>query len=447
MNHHHREQKAAIITAAFSEWGKSHFTVMSLQPIAARLAITKPALYRYFRNKDDLLDTMITTFADDLGQGLDGFLARSAPPALADAVRDYYGFLFQFFTTRPFYLAFLLFFIIRKAKSLPASLTSRFERLNDYFFSHMESGPTDGGPLARAAAARYIQMHGVFWLMQVFRRDRGEHGTAENRLLDFRKRINRPEAEKIRDQAVVYCLQGYCGRARLSPSVMASIAASCWITPADLPEPDRIFSAVEAVIGEAGLSGASVERIAERIGINKSSLYFYFKNRDEMLKQTIRRERDHFLALLIRCVDSRATFAEKLFAYCTAVFSYMKSNPPLMSVLHWMQYQNIGVAPARDDIAPLIKKFEFLQDAVRSGELEFRGGEPALMLVFVFFLLMNESRFFPQKDAGPRAYAPGLGRIFAMVCHGMSTVAAHKSDTKESRSTQCPKQSVSSRSS
>src|SRR4030042_6878956 len=129
MNNHHREQKATIISTAFSEWGKPHSTTMSLQPIAAKLSITKPALYRYFKSKDDLLETMVTTFAENLKGGLADFLSRSAPHRLDEAVSDYYAFLFEFFTARPFYLAFLLFYVLRIIKVMPLSLASLGEPL------------------------------------------------------------------------------------------------------------------------------------------------------------------------------------------------------------------------------------------------------------------------------------------------------------------------------
>ena len=69
MSDHHREQKANIISAAFSEWSKTHFTSMSLAKVAKKLSLTKPALYRYFKNKAELLQTMVTTLVNDLSAG------------------------------------------------------------------------------------------------------------------------------------------------------------------------------------------------------------------------------------------------------------------------------------------------------------------------------------------------------------------------------------------
>ena len=50
--------KELIISTAFEEWGKSCYRNMSLTKIINKLKITKPALYRYFKNKKELLDIM-----------------------------------------------------------------------------------------------------------------------------------------------------------------------------------------------------------------------------------------------------------------------------------------------------------------------------------------------------------------------------------------------------
>jgi AcrR family transcriptional regulator len=437
MNDHHREQKSHIISTAFREWGKTHFTTMSLMQVARKLSITKPALYRYFKSKDELLHTMVTVFIEEVQAGIKAFLAAPPPPSLEGAVRAYYGFLFDFFIARPYYLAFLLFYILRKPDVVPRGLFSLGEPLQDFFLSRIDPGTRFPDAFARATLVRFIQMHGVFWVMQAFRRNGDGDVAGEQRLLDFRKRISQETADKIRDQAVTYCIRGYCGRTWLDPAAFAAIAAASWITPEDLLEPDRIFSAVEAVIGEAGLDGASLERIAERIGLSKSSLYFYFKNKNEMLVETIRRERDHFFVLLVRRIEAQADFAGKLFAFCAAILSYMKSNPALMSVLHWMQYQNVGLTPTKHNIAPFIEKFEFIRKALQSGDLEFQGEEAVLVLVFIFFFLMNEMRFLPPTAAGPQEHTPHLSRIFILFCRGLGAVQTNNGDTIPIRSASC----------
>ena len=69
--------KKKIINAAFEEWGKSKFCKTSLSDLADRLNITKTALYRHFRNKDDLLSSMENDFKEKLGSARKVFLEQS----------------------------------------------------------------------------------------------------------------------------------------------------------------------------------------------------------------------------------------------------------------------------------------------------------------------------------------------------------------------------------
>ena len=47
-----------ILQAAFLVWGREAYKKMSLSDVAQELAVTKPALYRHFRNKEALLEAM-----------------------------------------------------------------------------------------------------------------------------------------------------------------------------------------------------------------------------------------------------------------------------------------------------------------------------------------------------------------------------------------------------
>ena len=54
-----------IIKAAFKVWGQKLYRTTSLTEIAQELGVSKPALYRHFKDKDALLDAMYTAYFDD----------------------------------------------------------------------------------------------------------------------------------------------------------------------------------------------------------------------------------------------------------------------------------------------------------------------------------------------------------------------------------------------
>jgi AcrR family transcriptional regulator len=57
--------KTEIIDAAFKVWGREFYLYTSLSQVARELGVSKPALYRHFRNKQALLDAMAGRFFDD----------------------------------------------------------------------------------------------------------------------------------------------------------------------------------------------------------------------------------------------------------------------------------------------------------------------------------------------------------------------------------------------
>src|SRR6266851_4836508 len=66
--------------------------------------------------------------------------------------------------------------------------------------------------------------------------------------------------------------------------------------PHNLPDPleaartkERLVQAAIKEFAEHGLSGARVERIAERAEINKQAIYYYFKDKDDLYSFALER--------------------------------------------------------------------------------------------------------------------------------------------------------------
>ncbi|MCK5674296.1 MAG: helix-turn-helix transcriptional regulator, partial [Spirochaetales bacterium] len=51
-----------IIDTAFKVWGEDSFYNTSLSTLAEAMGLTKPAIYRYFKNKDAILQAMKNDF-------------------------------------------------------------------------------------------------------------------------------------------------------------------------------------------------------------------------------------------------------------------------------------------------------------------------------------------------------------------------------------------------
>ncbi|MEU5691207.1 TetR/AcrR family transcriptional regulator [Actinosynnema sp. NPDC020468] len=62
---------------------------VSVNAIAKRMGVTGPALYRYFKGRDDLLDALIRDAWNDLGQAMEDCADRARSMSAKDRVREF----------------------------------------------------------------------------------------------------------------------------------------------------------------------------------------------------------------------------------------------------------------------------------------------------------------------------------------------------------------------
>ncbi|OQB66575.1 MAG: regulatory protein [Spirochaetes bacterium ADurb.Bin133] len=90
-------RKVEIIVTAFKEWGGNHFVNTSLTAIALKLKISKPALFRYFKSKEDLLANMRSYFLEEFYPVLDDITENIAKLSFKESVEYYSYKIFTFF--------------------------------------------------------------------------------------------------------------------------------------------------------------------------------------------------------------------------------------------------------------------------------------------------------------------------------------------------------------
>ena len=91
-----QEQKSRIVKAAFDEWTRTRYTRTSLSLVAARLSLTKQAIYRYFPNKAALVACMVDELLSDLSHVTDAIERLEVTDAPAGAARDDMGHRISF---------------------------------------------------------------------------------------------------------------------------------------------------------------------------------------------------------------------------------------------------------------------------------------------------------------------------------------------------------------
>lgn len=187
-----------------------------------------------------------------------------------------------------------------------------------------------------------------------------------------------------------------------------------------------ILSAAVAEFSDAGLGGARVERIAERAGVNKRLLYYYFGSKDDLfltvLEKTYADIREAEKALRLENLEP-ATAIRRLVEF---TWDYYLANPHFLTLLnsenlhrakHLKQSKRV-----REMNSPLV---QMLGDVLERGRRDgvFRGGvDPVHLYISIaglaYFYLSNNptlSTIFARDLMTPKALSERLSHITEMV--------------------------------
>lgn len=187
-----------------------------------------------------------------------------------------------------------------------------------------------------------------------------------------------------------------------------------------------ILSAAVAEFSDAGLGGARVERIAERAGVNKRLLYYYFGSKDDLflavLEQTYADIREAEKALRLANLEP-ATAIRRLVEF---TWDYYLANPHFLTLLnsenlHKAVHLNRS-ARIRELNSPLV---QLLDDVLQRGQRAnlFRGGvDPVQLYISIaslcYFYLSNNatlSTIFGRDLRAPAALAERLSHMTEVI--------------------------------
>ncbi|MDR1748591.1 MAG: TetR/AcrR family transcriptional regulator [Spirochaetaceae bacterium] len=342
------DTRERILHAAFSALTESHYTGLSLSRIAEIAGITKPAIYRHYADKDELIFAMYEHFYDEFAAALP-VVDKGMETSAIERIQGYS--LIRFFSLHPEYLGFFLYSLIAK-KGFETELFRELHerRVFRSFEGHPlscgvpgESSAPEGsmnGPVPediRSVIAYYLRIifgavtciHFIFELHSVATQSNSSGTNLRNHQIDigiFTDRLWQLLAEG-------WEIPGW----DLSVERMNELELLSTVSDAELPEESRIFSAVASVIKEYGFPGTTVERIAEKMGLAKSSLYSYFRNKNELLSELVYSELSEFVQIVERRRRLTNTLPEAVYMHLMTVTSYLQKRPSIIPVFSWLR--------------------------------------------------------------------------------------------------------------
>jgi AcrR family transcriptional regulator len=383
-------QKEHIIITAFDVWNKSNFYTTSLSDLAHSLGMTKPALYRHFKNKDELLESMETWFFEQLISMHNNLTAKMDAAPEEDYIELFISDYYTFFKTYPGLFIYFIRLILEKRLDSNPEVSRIGRELSSRFAVFLERSSIKTSDASQFFL--YSTLTVFFWLFPFFIAEKKEWGDI--------LRINPKNSEEYLGIIASICKNGVSVSRCCGEIDYSFIEEKANVSKTELPLKERIMDVVEEVVSQAGLTDASIDRIASALGMKKSSLYFYFENKDDMLLRMIRHMEEHILALVEKKVLPFKTFAERSYAFMVCMTSQILSRRSMLPMFNWLRFQNlkINLPPPKPEY--IRKYFSFVGEAFEKKELAQHVHNPMRVGSFLLVLTVQEI-FFAEQNRIP----------------------------------------------
>jgi AcrR family transcriptional regulator len=134
----------------------------------------------------------------------------------------------------------------------------------------------------------------------------------------------------------------------------------------------QILHAAREVFIERGLDGARMQEIADRAGINKALLHYYFRNKDRLFQAVFLEAFQKFVPQIEMLVNSELPFLKKLEFFVSNYIGIIIENPYLPGfVLHELSRNPERLADLLKNKLPRIPDFLLqLQTEIEEGNLK-----------------------------------------------------------------------------
>ncbi len=101
------------------------------------------------------------------------------------------------------------------------------------------------------------------------------------------------------------------------------------MTDSEKQTEDKIFDAATIEFTEQGLSGARMQNIADRAGINKALLHYYFRTKDHLFEAVFAKVAKNLFTKFSPLLDDNLTLPEKIRFFYREHISFLQENPRL----------------------------------------------------------------------------------------------------------------------
>ena len=130
----------------------------------------------------------------------------------------------------------------------------------------------------------------------------------------------------------------------------------------------RLIDAAIEEFAERGVDSASYNKIIERSGLSKGTVYYYFDNKDSLLMTVLDEICDQFHQAIgdIKLPETREEFWDIVREYDGRAIRFFLENPRLWRVLYWISKD----LPMKERFRPIRERFTYFIDKLTVRGLE-----------------------------------------------------------------------------
>jgi AcrR family transcriptional regulator len=364
--------KTEIVEAAFRVWGRNFYQKTSLSRLAGELKVSKPALYRHFEKKQALTAAMNERFFDDFSASIRVDFEKALQ--MPDADEGIYTIL-QCITG----------FYARNVYALLFSLVNIYNRnLDTHSVSeHLKTRGTDVSTIHKVIEKKYnadpILLNLIFASLTFYLANFHKSNNS------FIKTPTEENIQKIKTSIFETIKNGLGFSAEETGALDFNKLENMVEGTMRSDEPEALLKAIAEAVAESGPWETSMDMVAKRMGISKSSLYGHFKNKKDMLRKLFMSEIERIVDFARQGINLSSNTAEQLYLGIFSIAVYLRSRPEILIAIDWIRTRNLdlGKPVKKPDIFRLFKdiKFESLNNLDEDEKL--------VTFHWILFLLTN----------------------------------------------------------
>lgn len=324
--------KEKILLATIDASVKKIKNPYSLCNIAMDVGISKPAIFKYFYSKECLIKAALSKAFDDVAK-----IYNEVKYQFENDIKKIIECISLWLLKNPSHLVFILNqFMMEKdfSSKIVAELGSRGVKLKKEF-------------LSKEGIKEIYSISSIVTLIICLLQSNKKLGeeVSENQLENFVKGISSCICDGIKmnseclsfdyEKLDILCEEG-------KNQFLKESRKNFQGDEKQGKQEQRFFCALASAIKKYSFSGITIEKLAKEAGLAKSSLYTWYKNKDELLEKVISAKFVQLKDLLEHNINLVKNSNEKVYVILKTEMDWLLENASVLPVAAWLNFSGNG---------------------------------------------------------------------------------------------------------